>query len=825
MAEPGQRQQDGRDGGGEEARGPHLHHSEGLAEADVEGDRRLLELLVGVERHRQIDPDRADAGVVAEPQARRDADALVEIRQRPGERRAGIDEGHDADRVGDLDPALDGALEQRAPADRQLVGADRPDGAVGVAADRAAAAGKEAQRGRHVGEVGAADRAEAEARGEDVAARVVERVVDRALRLGEEQVRAVAETRIGRERGGDAKPLRRVEEAVGRIVGDAGIQADEAVIDTAQRVPVRAEAAVEPDLGRERVGEAAPDRHRAAGGVAEIGLLHLAADEGAGEQVVAGAEQGGLDEGGGEPAAQPVGLDARELAAPGVIVGAEPEIGQVGVDPQGLAAAEQVAVGPVGAHARPVDGGVARRDADDVARPLRHVDEDRQRAVGVERRALAHPHAAQRLDARDRAADVGQRLRRIGIARLGVDERAHHRRIDGLGAPHRHGADRRLGAWIDHEAHVHDVGGIVDHRLAAQHLGEGVAVAAEGIDHGRLAGQHRGGAGRHLAVDAGQALRHRPGAEGQAGRIEHRDPAQVVERTLVDRDPHRHEAAVARGLGGPHGGARRRVAAQHHVLDAEGRRAGIVAEARERIDEARRVGLGPAQQALTVGRRVVAQAVEARRVLERLEQVLVLDALEADGIGQGGRARGRRRLLGAEQPEQVEGPGGLRRPEAERERDPHRSGATQFATIPGRALPQSATTFDPTPHAPRPCCRRRPTGRCRKKPTSRPRRARLKTHPLNATIGRSTPPKRGLPQGLPAATTTHEGRGNSCPNRVRCRTRSWDKLEHSCVRGEEAGPGSGVPAVIAGAPTRGEDGRIADARGARSRPPPGRPAR
>jgi hypothetical protein len=28
-------------------------------------------------------------------------------------------------------------------------------------------------------------------------------------------------------------------------------------------------------------------------------LLHLAADEGAGEQVVAGAEQGGLDEGGG----------------------------------------------------------------------------------------------------------------------------------------------------------------------------------------------------------------------------------------------------------------------------------------------------------------------------------------------------------------------------------------------------------------------------------------------------------------------------------------------------------------------------------------------
>jgi hypothetical protein len=57
------------------------------------------------------------------------------------------------------------------------------------------------------------------------------------------------------------------------------------------------------------------------------------------------------------------------------------------------------------------------------------------------------------------------------------------------------------------------------------------------------------------------------------------------------------------------------------------------------------------------------------------------------------------------------------------------------------------------------------------------------------------------PQGLPAATTTHEGRGNSCPNRVRFRTRSWDKLEHSCVRGDgtdplnaPAGPGAGATA-------------------------------
>ena len=75
----------------------------------------------------------------------------------------------------------------------------------------------------------------------------------------------------------------------------------------------------------------------------------------------------------------PFDVDAGELALRRVEVVAEVE--QVGVEPDGLAAAEQVAVGVGRADAGAVDGGVARRDADQVALALGHVDEDRQVAL------------------------------------------------------------------------------------------------------------------------------------------------------------------------------------------------------------------------------------------------------------------------------------------------------------------------------------------------------------------------------------------------------------------------------------------------------------
>src|SRR5260370_24172990 len=109
-------------------------------------------------------------------------------------------------------------------------------------------------------------------------------------------------------------------------------------------------------LGEERVREGVADRQGAAGGVADIGLLRLAAREYVGDEIVVGAPERWLHEGPREASSEAVGIDAGELALGCVEVIAK--IVEVAVDPEGLASAEQVAVGIVGADAGSVDGGV-----------------------------------------------------------------------------------------------------------------------------------------------------------------------------------------------------------------------------------------------------------------------------------------------------------------------------------------------------------------------------------------------------------------------------------------------------------------------------------
>src|SRR5262249_24913385 len=150
--------------------------------------------------------------------------------------------------------------------------------------------------------------------------------------------------------------------------------------------------------------------------------------------------------------AEAVGIDAGELALGCVEVIAK--IVEVAVDPQGLASAEQVAVGVVGADAGSVDGGVAGSAPDQVALALGDVGEDRQIAVRIKRLALAHAHRAQALHLRNRAAHVGQGLRRIGVAGLRVDEGTHRRRVDVLGAANRDLTDPSDRPQINYEGHV-----------------------------------------------------------------------------------------------------------------------------------------------------------------------------------------------------------------------------------------------------------------------------------------------------------------------------------------------------------------------------------
>src|SRR5262245_24663478 len=106
---------------------------------------------------------------------------------------------------------------------------------------------------------------------------------------------------------------------------------------------------------------------------------------------------------------------------------------------------------PVDPAARPVDGRIAQAEAGDAWRSLGDVDEKRQVALTVERLGLAHPHRSERLDPAHGLADVGKRPRRIGIAWLGVDERAYDRRVDAFGPPYGHVANPGNRSRVDEE--------------------------------------------------------------------------------------------------------------------------------------------------------------------------------------------------------------------------------------------------------------------------------------------------------------------------------------------------------------------------------------
>jgi hypothetical protein len=336
---------------------------------------------------------------------------------------------------------------------------------------------------------------------------------------------------------------------------------------------------------------------------------------------------------------------------------------QVGVEAQALGASEQVAVGPVGAHARAVDRGVSGRDAEQASGALRHLHEQGQIASRVEGFRLAHPHGAERLDASDRRAALANGLGRVRVARLGVDEGSHHGRVDGLCSAHGNLADPGPRTGVDREGHVERLGAMVDHGLACGDLGERVAAAAEMVDEARLNGEHRGRACRFAVPDpqeAGRQVFRREGGTG-AG-VPDRDRSQGVERSRFDADPDRHRRAVPVGLGPESRGASGRCCrrawtgsrAECDAIDCDRDLPVIVARSPQGIGQLGQVGLGAAHQAVAVRRGLLAQAVQGRRVLKRLTQALVVDALEGEPIGDGVDPRARHLLLGPEQAEGVE---------------------------------------------------------------------------------------------------------------------------------------------------------------------------
>ncbi len=149
------------------------------ADADVEG----IGPLAGapLQRHRDVETDGSDGGVVAQAEAGGVAHGRGPIGEGSGIGLAHIEEGHDADRVGDLDPRLQRGLEQALAAGDIAERIAGTEAFVVVAADRAAAAGIEAPRGRDVGERAAEDGSEGDTTGEDGAGLLVDGVVGGCL--------------------------------------------------------------------------------------------------------------------------------------------------------------------------------------------------------------------------------------------------------------------------------------------------------------------------------------------------------------------------------------------------------------------------------------------------------------------------------------------------------------------------------------------------------------------------------------------------------------------------------------------------------------------
>ena len=196
---------------------------------------------------------------------------------------------------------------------------------------------------------------------------------------------------------------------------------------------------------------------------------------------------------------------------------------------------------------------------------------------------------------------------------------------------------------------------IVHDGIARHGLGEGVAEGAEAIDDLRLAGEHGRRAGRNVVAGPGEALGQHLLRERTAAGVEDGHGAQGVGGTEIDRDLNRHQRARARVLGNPCGGNQRGLAADRHSVDADRNGALIVAVTGEHIGQAAQIGLGAPHQPLAVRRRLLAQAVEGRGVLQGPQDVRIVGAGESQAIGQCHRARSRRLLFRAEQAEQVEG--------------------------------------------------------------------------------------------------------------------------------------------------------------------------
>jgi hypothetical protein len=138
--------------------------SECLAKPDIDRHARLA--VPPADGRADVDPDRAEAGVIANADTGSEA-KILELRQGRGVDIAGIDERHDAE-VADPNPGFEREFSKATATDRILEDRiARSQVLITKAANRAAAAGVEATGRRNAVAARADDRAEPGAAGDD----------------------------------------------------------------------------------------------------------------------------------------------------------------------------------------------------------------------------------------------------------------------------------------------------------------------------------------------------------------------------------------------------------------------------------------------------------------------------------------------------------------------------------------------------------------------------------------------------------------------------------------------------------------------------------
>ncbi|EFX60080.1 hypothetical protein DAPPUDRAFT_125565, partial [Daphnia pulex] len=128
--------------------------SEGLADTGIDPEGRSTGIFL--QRHRDVETQRAERRRIAKADTGASPD-ILEVGHFVCRNRADIDEGHDADRLGDADARLGRGRDIGTAAEQLVAAVTRRDLLIAVTTHRAAAAKEEAPRRRNIGQLVATD--------------------------------------------------------------------------------------------------------------------------------------------------------------------------------------------------------------------------------------------------------------------------------------------------------------------------------------------------------------------------------------------------------------------------------------------------------------------------------------------------------------------------------------------------------------------------------------------------------------------------------------------------------------------------------------------